>query len=765
MGRKTSTQTKTTKQNSYIFNLHNCSARTALQVKEELQRTMSSELSHPHLIPFQNSKNDRIEIIQNLSALLSATKSLSSDPAAQKTTCECATILPSLRDSKAIIRTVSLQDVEILESNGCSSDDWSSVYFLYGGDSGSSISAASVGKAIRAQVKRSTFSGRVVLGLDLRQSTTQKEESNPRSLLKPGIHSNTMISNSVIEPGAKVFNNAIISETFIGSNATVLNCGSITYESSSEGFFSDTMTIGVGPEAGGGRPVKVIPESTLVDVCSSLNMSASAGSSNSIFKMPIECTNTIDSNVICGNMLHTNCAINVYLAQDSTIQSSSSVQNAILLPHSSIQNSIVDSVFLQWKSAIVNNSNVSSTLLMECSEIGPNSVVASTVLGPDSHVSCGEVHCSVIGPNTNSHHQSLLISVLWPTGRGNVGYGSNIGSNHTGRIPDQECTVGEGVFWGLGSVIKFPVDLSKSFYSVVAAGVQLPPQSVSMPFSLIMTGGNVGNGMNEIVPGWLLQSSPYTILRSEEKFKSRRKAKCHDFYCGWKIIRPTIVDACMHARNLLVSCKQSGVSAGETSDSKRIFTENDIIQIGKNYMTIRGIDVGIKAYTDLIQRYALDGLLELLHNSAGIDKIEDLYKKAAVSFEPDANTAAISWPLLPWEEASHDNNARLFLHKLYIMSKELPSIAGNDADELQFSVTCIKSMKKLIELENHHAAQVLRSKKRDDKRGEQTIPGYAISHDRAEDDAVVLLAQKRAKEINSKCNEVIVSLLGTASRL
>ena len=252
-------------------------------MEAESQRTMSSELSHPHLIPFQTSKNDRIEIIQNLSALLSATESLASDPAAQKTARECATILPSLRYSKAILRTVSLQDIDLLESNGCSSDDWSSVFFLYeyGGDSSSSISAASVGKAIRAQVKCSTFSGCVVLGLDLRQTTTQEKTSNPRSLLKPGIHSNTMISNSVIEPGAKVFNNAIISETFIGSNATVLNCGSITYESSSKGSFSDTMIIGVGPEAGGGRPVKVIPESTLVDVCSSLNMSASASTSSS----------------------------------------------------------------------------------------------------------------------------------------------------------------------------------------------------------------------------------------------------------------------------------------------------------------------------------------------------------------------------------------------------------------------------------------------------------------------------------------------------
>ena len=394
---------------------------------------MSCDLSH--LVPFQKSRDNRITTIQNVSALLSATQSLSISH--QKT---CTTILPSLRESKATLRTLSLQDIEILEINGCSCDDWSIVYLLHHcceGESDSSMSEASIGKAIKDQLKHCTFSGRIILGLDVRKSTRGKE-SNPKSLLKPGIHSNTVISNSIIEPGAKVFNNTIISDTFIGANATVLNCGSITYETSSKDTFYDTMTIGVGPEAGGGRPVQVNPESTLVDVCASLSMSCSAASNiNTPSPMPMRTINGINVNVICGNILHTSCANNIYLSLNATIQSSSSVQNAILLPQSSIQNSIVDSVFLQWKSAIVNNSNVSSTLLMECAEIGPNSVVASTILGPDSHVSCGEVHCSVIGPNTNAHHQSLLISALWPTGRGNVGYGSNIGSNHTGRIPDQ----------------------------------------------------------------------------------------------------------------------------------------------------------------------------------------------------------------------------------------------------------------------------------------------------------------------------------------
>jgi len=53
--------------------------------------------------------------------------------------------------------------------------------------------------------------------------------------------------------------------------------------------------------------------------------------------------------------------------------------------------------------------------------------------------------------------------------KGNVAYGAKIGSNHTGRSADQEIIVGEGVFFGLGSLIKFPSNLSASPYTIIAA--------------------------------------------------------------------------------------------------------------------------------------------------------------------------------------------------------------------------------------------------------------------------------------------------------
>ena len=63
---------------------------------------------------------------------------------------------------------------------------------------------------------------------------------------------------------------------------------------------------------------------------------------------------------------------------------------------------------------------------------GPGKLTHS-VLGPDSGVGAGEcLHC-LVGPFVGFHHQSLLIATIWPLGRGNVGYGANVGSNHTSR--------------------------------------------------------------------------------------------------------------------------------------------------------------------------------------------------------------------------------------------------------------------------------------------------------------------------------------------
>ena len=142
---------------------------------------------------------------------------------------------------------------------------------------------------------------------------------------------------------------------------------------------------------------------------------------------------------------------------------------------------------------------------------------------------------------------------LWFHGKGNIGYGANIGSNHTGRLPDQECIPGEGVFFGLGCNIKYPCNLQNSPYSIIASGVTMLPQRLDLPFSLINRPSKHREGispeLNEVFPGWILYGNYYMIVRNEDKFANRNKSKRNLFEMS--IMRPDIISMVAKARNSL----------------------------------------------------------------------------------------------------------------------------------------------------------------------------------------------------------------------
>jgi len=510
--------------------------------------------------------------------------------------------------------------------------------------------------------------------------------------------------------------------------------------------------------------VNVRVESTLVDVCKDLRMDSNGGTIAPLvsFEKGDVPHPAMNMNVLCphSSLLHTPKTSHVHLAPHSKIDSATSVSSAVLLPHSTIRDGCaVSHALLQWHSAIASHSDARRVVLMEHSEVGPHSFTANAIFGPDSHVSGGEVHCTLFGPNANSHHQSLLIGILWPLGRGNVGYGSNVGSNHTGRIPDQETSVGEGTFWGLGSVIKFPVDLTSAPYSIVAAGVQLPPQRIALPFSLITDGPG---GMNQLTPGWLLRYSPYTVARSEAKFASRRKAKRHDFYTGWKIIRPGVVDMMVEARDALVRAGGERRTAGEASgpvskEKKAVFrTDRAVPGLGANQLTEKGRKIGIGSYTDAIQRYALRGLLDRLValapsqkglptgevlRRAGLDRAGSDDSLGAVHIPPPSEPA-VDWPIFPWNEASFSDAEALWRHQRQVLVRELPSVLRDDGGGV-----LSRLLEKCVSLEDDHARRVHESKSRDDARGAATVPGYEDAHVAAGEDPVVLAAKEEAERV------------------
>ena len=226
--------------------------------------------------------------------------------------------------------------------------------------------------------------------------------------------------------------------------------------------------------------------------------------------------------------------------------------------------------------------------------------VTASILGPNTGVAEGEVTSCLLGPFVGFHHQALLIAVLWPEGKGNVGYGANVGSNHTSKAPDQEFWPGEGTFLGLGVNIKYPADFSRAPYSIIASGVTTLPQKITFPFSLVNSPAaqypGISPAYNEIVPGWVLTDNMFTLKRNEGKYKARNKAKRTRFV--FDVFRPEIVQ---------LMC-EAGRALEAVWEVKEVYTDREIEGLGKNYMLEVNRRPAIEAYRCFIRYYALFGL-------------------------------------------------------------------------------------------------------------------------------------------------------------
>lgn len=252
---------------------------------------------------------------------------------------------------------------------------------------------------------------------------------------------------------------------------------------------------------------------------------------------------------------------------------------------------------VQWGGHVDSGAQVYTSVLLEHSGAERQALVTQSLLGPNTHVGEGEVTASLLGPFVGMHHQSLLIAAWWPEGGGNVGYGANVGSNHTGRLPDQEVRPGEGMFFGLGVNVKFPCDFTQAPYTLAATGVTLPPQRCELPFSLIVAGESPLE--NRIIPGWSLAENLYALFRNRKKYLSRDKARRQA--CRPDPFREEIVDKVWKA------WEELGKLCGKES-----YTFRDWGGIGGNLLSERDRISGVSAYAGFLKFLGIRGKLSSL---------------------------------------------------------------------------------------------------------------------------------------------------------
>jgi hypothetical protein len=333
---------------------------------------------------------------------------------------------------------------------------------------------------------------------------------------------------------------------------------------------------------------------------------------------------------------------------------------------------------------------------MDYSGVKNQGIVNESVVGSNTTIEKGEATASLIGPFVGFHHQSLLIAAFWPEGKGNIGYGANIGSNHTSRAPDQEIWPGEGMFFGLSSAIKYPANFQNAPYSIISTGVTTLPQKMEFPFSLILHSVQSKPGYNQIIPGWVLSDNIYAILRNENKYKKRNKSK-HSIF-ETEIFRKEIVD-------MLVKGKDRLESVSEVLDD---YYEKDIPGLGKNFLLEKDRIKGIEIYHFYIQYFILKEIVyEVIK-----EKIDKQILLSNVEFPP-------------------------YLQKLIIKQK-----LGN-----------LRIQEGIQEFENIYQRIIksaIMSREKDLTRGKQIINDYLYTHSSIEDDEFLNKLKENLEKIKEK---------------
>jgi hypothetical protein len=584
-----------------------------------------------------------------------------------------------------LLRDLTREEIAVMEDRGCRCDDWTKIQVAQDFDA--------------FRVRRTRFQGHCVIGRFHGDVMVQAGISMPS-----GVFDATLI-NCQIGNGVLVENVRFTANVVVDHGAVLYDVGAITCGGAAVFGIGQDLPLGVET---GGREVPLWAECTIDQLAAVARDRGDHAGLESVRRAVTAYTDAVRSPVTWvrrgARIRHTTRVHDAYVGAGAVVDHALALENAALLssadePVSVVGGAAVTDAIVQWGVTVAGNAIVRHAALLEHAAVDEHATVEGSAIGPNTTIAKGEVTASLVGPFVGFHHQSLLIAALWPEGKGNIAYGAMVGSNHTGRAPDQEIWPGEGVFYGLGCAVRFPADYSGAPYSVISMGVTTLPQRVSFPFSLIAVpveslaeGEAVPRAFNEIVPGWALAANAYGIARMELKFAKRDKARRHTI--DYKVFRPGIMRQVHEARARLMA----------VGTTRTVYLDSHIDGLGRNFLRESARLDAIRIYGQALTRYALRILLG--------------EREGRITIPGSAEIAhALADELVPGDFPSR--------------------------------------MQRLVEIERDNARLVEESKARDDERGERVIPGYRDAHQSAHHDPVVRSAWERVTVTERRVSAVL----------
>ncbi|EER03223.1 conserved hypothetical protein [Perkinsus marinus ATCC 50983] len=528
---------------------------------------------------------------------------------------ECITrssFVGALREANTLrrLRPLTADEIAALQGSGCTAEDWGEIMVI--GDS-----PLAVGK-----IRGCTFQGRIELAVE---EGSKVSIGDSRRQLPCGIV-NSFLEDVTVESGTLVKDCGLVANTVVRRGAVLVRCSVVEGSTESHCKYGNGHSMSLAEETGS-RRTRQFAELTIeiaAKVVSNRKESDAYHAAVDAYVDAVEDAGQgrtiIDENaevISC-------CSIKgSYIGRHVRVVNSR-VHNSSLLDFNIVEDCSLNTAILQKSASVATFGVVEGSVLCPTVHVERHGKVFDSIIGPGSGVAEGEVTASLVGPFVGFHHQALLIACFWPAGRGNVGHGANVGSNHTGKAPDQENWPGEGTFFGLASNIKYPFHLVDAPYSLIATGVSCLPQAIGLPFSLVNESSEYINGLspaiNEITPGWMLSDNMYSLFRNEAKFESRQRNLSKDgVMYQFAVFRPEIMDRVVKARDAL---KAADPKDAKLKDAKgrAVFTDKEIPIMGKNWMNDSTRLIAIKTYSTFLQWYAIRGLwrrLASIHFESG----------------------------------------------------------------------------------------------------------------------------------------------------
>lgn len=500
----------------------------------------------------------------------------------------------AIKAATAKYRPLTEAEIQTLEKNGNRSESWSKVMVENDFDAN--------------RIFRSSFMGEVFLPRFFGTLLLPGDVSFPTGIYDSLVH-NCIVENALVHKVAMLSNILVRSSSVLQNVGTIVSSGKISY------MVGNAMHVG---NEMGGRSVLVFPEisTDLVDVQLFHKADAEVDKAFADQLAAYREDTALPFGIVGKGAVicNTNIIRNSWIGAHARIEGAEKIRNSVVLSSLEMPSHVYDSVILensnvQMGVTIHTGAEVQGSVLMSRTKVACKAIVKSSIIAPCCHIEEGEVNSSYMGPMTQMHHHSLLIAALWPDGCGNLGYGANVGSNHTGRMPDQEVMPGQGMFFGLGVNIKFPANYREAPFTLIATGVTTLPQRVRFPFSLIKPGDpqlmGVAPRLNEIVPGWNYACNAYALDRNQYKYSLRGKGFVQPAF--YSIFSAEVLHNVFEAYQRL-----------QVQKIRDVYTKADIDGLGENFMRERVRQQALHTYLEYMERFVLESIITLVVNDPAL---------------------------------------------------------------------------------------------------------------------------------------------------